>query len=115
MATLAVEGMHFYAFHGYYESERKVGGQYTVDVFVTLPDNIGQSDQLSNTLNYESIYSIAREVMSVSSHLIEHVCQEILASLRSKFPEIEKFKVKVKKHHPPLPGEVDATFIEMEG
>ena len=115
MAQLGIEGMQFYAFHGYYEAERKAGGNYTVDVYATISDQAGVNDDLEDTLNYESIYAITKNVMEKSSKLIEHLAQRILSQLKTDFPDIKHFKVKVKKHHPPLSGEVDATTIELEG
>jgi dihydroneopterin aldolase len=31
---IGLEGMEFYAYHGVYEEERKIGGKYIVDVLV---------------------------------------------------------------------------------
>jgi dihydroneopterin aldolase len=115
LALLAIEGMQFYAFHGYYEAERKAGGNYWVDVYVTLPEDVGKDDQLPSTLNYEVIHEITHEVMTVSAQLIEHIAHQLLSTLKNKFPEIEKFKVRVKKLNPPLPGAVESTSFEIEG
>ena len=34
MATIALEGMRFYAYHGYYEEERILGNEFILDVYV---------------------------------------------------------------------------------
>ena len=34
MATIALEGMRFYAYHGYYEEERTLGNEFILDVYV---------------------------------------------------------------------------------
>ncbi len=115
MATLAIEGMKFYAFHGVYDEERKAGGYYSVDVFATIDDRSGEHDLLDTTLNYEGVYSITKKVMEVPGKLIEYLAHEILKALKEEFAEAIKFKVKVIKHRPPLPGEVESTWFEIEG
>lgn len=32
MGVIEIEGMKFYAFHGHYETERRVGNNFRVDV-----------------------------------------------------------------------------------
>ena len=115
MAILAVEGMQFFCFHGYYKEERAKGGNYSVDVFADIPNNYGITDELSTTLNYEVIYDVCKKVMSEPAYLIEHLAHEIISQLRNLHPEIALFRVKVRKHNPPLPGEVNFTSIELEG
>ncbi|MCO6477363.1 MAG: dihydroneopterin aldolase [Phaeodactylibacter sp.] len=34
MATIALEGMRFFAYHGYYEEEQILGNEFVVDIFV---------------------------------------------------------------------------------
>ena len=115
MAELSINGMQFFAFHGYYKEERKKGGNYTIDVSVILPDSSGDGDDLDSTLNYEKIYTICQEVMDESVYLIEYLCHKILNQLRATFPDVDLFTVKVTKHNPPLPGEVDSTSFELAG
>ena len=55
MAKIALEGMRFHAYHGFYNEERKIGGYYTVDVYIetSLPRSAFQDD-LTGTVNYEN-------------------------------------------------------------
>jgi dihydroneopterin aldolase len=114
MAKLALEGMEFYAFHGYYEEEQRSGGRYTVDVYIDLPpDASGKSDQLADTVNYEEIYRIAEEVMKVPVSLIEHVAHTILNRVKKELNVAGQVTVRVRKHHPPIKGVVDQAYVEM--
>ena len=35
--TIELRGLQFYSFHGLYEEEKKVGGEFIVDVFEKFP------------------------------------------------------------------------------
>lgn len=114
MALLAIEGMEFQAYHGVYAEEQLTGGRYTVDVYVELPSGeTGRSDDLADTVNYEDIHRVARDVMSEPSHLIEHVARKILDTLLEALDIQTGVKVRVRKHHPPLPGVVEQTYVEI--
>jgi dihydroneopterin aldolase len=39
MGLIAVEGMQFYAHHGYHKEEQMLGGKYTVDVYLKTDFN----------------------------------------------------------------------------
>ena len=106
MEKLIVEGMKFHAFHGCNPEEAEIGGNYLVDVTVETDfSKPSSSDKLSDAVDYVAIYDITKKEMSVRSHLIEHVAQRIYDSLKKKFPQIKKIKVKVEKLNPPIGGE----------
>lgn len=116
MGMIAVEGMQFYAHHGYYKEEQVLGGRYTVDVYLhTSLNEAAETDQLNKTVNYEEIYRITRQEMEVHAKLIEHVCKRILDGIRKAHPNLHALKVRVSKHSPPLKGNVERVFVELEG
>jgi dihydroneopterin aldolase len=93
---IAIEGMKFYAFHGYYPQEQLIGTEFLVDVYVEVNiSKAGNSDQLSDTVNYETIYRIVKAEMSKKSKLIEHVAQRIIFKIKSFYAHKSKnFKIK---------------------
>ena len=34
MGQIALEGMEFFAFHGYYDEEQKIGNKYGIDLYI---------------------------------------------------------------------------------
>ncbi|MDX5443432.1 MAG: dihydroneopterin aldolase, partial [Hymenobacteraceae bacterium] len=34
MGQIALEGMEFFAFHGFYDEEQKIGNKYGVDLYI---------------------------------------------------------------------------------
>jgi len=110
---LALEGLQFHANHGYYQSETEKGGDYIVDIYLHLDlEPAGKSDDLEQTVNYESIYSIVSEVMTSPKKLIETVAFAIQNKIIEIHPEVDSFTVKVRKINPPLKGKVNESFVE---
>ncbi len=116
MGLIAVEGMQFYSHHGFYKEEQVLGGKFTVDVYMhTNLQEAAATDQLKKTINYEEVYRIVKHEMEAEAHLIEHVCKRILDSVKTAHPNIQTLKVRVSKHNPPLKGNVERVFVELEG
>lgn len=115
MGVIAVEGMQFYSHHGYYKEEQVLGGKYTVDIYIHSDfDEAAISDKLEKTINYEEVYQLTRKEMEVHARLIEHVCKRILDSVKQQFPQVTYIKVRISKHNPPLKGNVERVFTELE-
>lgn len=116
MAIIALKGMRFHSFHGYYTEEQSVGNHYEIDVTVDydLPLD-GLNDDLNRTINYENIYKICKAQMARPSRLVETVAQNILGEIRKKIGSGGHCKVSIRKLNPLLGGLVDHALIEIEG
>lgn len=116
MAMIALEGMHFHAFHGFYEEEQILGNDYVVDVYIeTVFTKAAAADDLYQTINYETVYLLCEAVMRKNSKLLEAVAERIVFEIKNQFKGISVLRVKVKKLNPPLGGRVDAAFVEVRG
>lgn len=114
MGLIEIEGMQFYAFHGHFESERKVGNEFKVDLKIeTKCYPAAVSDDLNDALNYQSAYEIVKTEMSVTSHLLENVAKRILDCLYSNFKSITKAEVKISKMNPPMGGQIEKVSITL--
>ena len=115
MGIIALSGMHFYAKHGYFAHEKDIGTRYSVDVYISTDlQKAGISDNLNDTINYESIYSIVSEIMKTSVNLIEHLAYRIINEIAENHGDINRIRVRVTKDKPPLKGDVDSTYVEIE-
>lgn len=111
---LTLDTMRFYAHHGFFEEEQKVGGQYEVTVSVEIDmDLSAKTDVLENTINYQEIYDVVAIEMGNSSKLIENVAARILNVLVKKFPQILSIDVSLSKINPPLGAEVKCATISL--
>ena len=116
MGRVSLEGMEFYARHGYYEEERVIGNKYSVDITLDLDfSGAVEDDKLEGTVNYEKVYEIVQEVMSIDANLLEHLAGKMIKALRNNFPEVTNAAVKISKYNPPIKGLCKRAVVEMEG
>ncbi len=112
MTRIGLEGIEFFAFHGYYEAERKMGSKFVLDVYVTLKSDLKDSEDIDDTVNYEGIYAICAREMKETKKLLETVAHAIVSRLKSRYPIIQKVDLKLKKEGVQLGGKVDRSVIE---
>ena len=114
MQKIALKGMQFHSFHGYYAEERSVGNTYEVDVIATKDLKLAEmNDNLDKTINYESIYRVCKEEMGTAQRLIETVASRILQRLGDEVDPKAKYTVVIRKKNPLLGGLVDHAMIEI--
>jgi dihydroneopterin aldolase len=114
MGVISLEGMEFYARHGYYEEERIIGNKYSVDVHIEADfSEAADSDQISGTINYEKIYETVAGVMNIDALLLEHLAGKMIKEMKSHFPDAKKVTVKVSKYNPPIKGLCHRASVEL--
>jgi dihydroneopterin aldolase len=105
MGKIQLEGLEFFAHHGFYEQEQALGNRYTVDI--TLETSFGRAathDDITDTVNYEEVYSLISSVMAENTRLLEHIAHKINMQVLDRFEQVDTVEVKVSKHNPPLKG-----------
>lgn len=116
MGKVSLEGMEFYARHGYYEEERVIGNKYSVDVTLDVDfSEAATDDKLEGTVNYEKVYEIVQQVMNIDANLLEHLAGKMIKELKNHFPQVSHVKVKVSKYNPPIKGLCHRAVVELEG
>ena len=110
---VALHDVRFFAYHGFYPEEQKIGSVFYVDIETYFHPDRKISDDLMNTLNYERLFATADAAMAQSSKLIETVAERILQELIHEFPYLEGISVRIRKMHPPLAGEVGASVVNL--
>ena len=115
MGFIQIEGMEFYAFHGHYKEEQKVGSKFLVDLTIeTDMTRPRESDNLRDAVNYQQAYEIVKAQMGKKSHLLENIAGRILDALYAEMDGIKKATVKVSKMNPPVGGKVSTVSVVME-
>jgi 7,8-dihydroneopterin aldolase/epimerase/oxygenase len=105
MGIITLEGIEFFAYHGYFKEERKIGNKYSIDIVIeTDLSEAARTDNLKATVNYEQLYQIARAVMEEKAKLLEHLAQRIIDRIYEKYPQIQSAEVSVSKFNPPVGG-----------
>ena len=112
MITISLRGAEFFAHHGFYPEEQKLGSKFIADIEVVfMPLDSLNGDKIGNTVDYEQLHKIVDEQMKQTRKLIETVAQAIADQIKDQFPFVEKIQVSIKKLNPPLSGKVEYSSI----
>ncbi|HIA37393.1 MAG TPA: dihydroneopterin aldolase [Flavobacteriales bacterium] len=115
MGTVRLEGMEFFAHHGYHSDEITRGNKFVVDLFFDVEmSEASASDELKKALDYEEVYDFIKREMNVRSNLLEHAAQRMLNGLKVQFPEIKAAEITLSKHNPPLKGIVQKVSVTIK-
>lgn len=115
MGRILLENMRFYAFHGVYAEEQRIGNDFVIDLQLDFPfGNSVQTDHLSDTVNYEAVYQLVKKQMMIPSMLLEHLAERILTQLMQSFPALQYVEIRLSKLHPPLGGEIERVTVVLE-
>lgn len=113
MGKIFVEGIKIYAYHGCFKEEALIGTNFMVDV--ELDADLSQpanTDNISDAVNYQAVFTVIKEQMAIRSNLLEHVGKRIVETIFNQFAEVEKVRLKVSKLNVPLGGHIDSTSIQ---
>lgn len=115
MAEIRINKMSFFAHHGCFEEERKIGTNFIVDCEFELDTTLAEeSDNINDTVNYLDVYQLIKKEMEIPSHLLEHVAKRIIDVILNNYPQISRCKVRVHKMNPPLGGQMQSVSVCLE-
>ncbi len=108
MYTISLNNIEFHSYHGFYQEENLIGNTFLVDIVVEISDKNQENlnDDLSATVNYETLYKIAKDEMSVPRKLLETVVKSIHDNIKNLSNNIHSIEVTLTKKHVPIEGMV---------
>ncbi|WP_341760626.1 dihydroneopterin aldolase [Candidatus Endowatersipora endosymbiont of Watersipora subatra] len=109
MYEITLKNCTFFAHHGVYEEEKKLGQRFFVDTTLKVDSwKALHEDRIEDTVHYGNVFGIIEGIMITSRrYLIEALAMDIAKGLCDKFPEIVQVKVTLKKPHAPVYGILD--------
>ena len=108
-----LRNVRFHAFHGVLPQERQVGGDFLLTLRVGYPlDKAMESDKVEDTLNYASLYTLAKREMDIPSQLLEHVAGRIAKAIINAFPAVTSVNLELTKQNPPMGADCDGAAVE---
>ena len=109
-----LKGARFHAFHGVLPQERNVGGDFVIDLRVGYPmAQAMNTDQVGDTLNYASLYTLVAREMQQPSSLLEHVAGRIAEAIEKTFPQVLSIDLTLTKLNPPMGADCEGAGVEM--
>ncbi len=114
VATVSLRDMKFYAFHGYYDFERRIGNNFIVDLDLEVDIPADPNDHIENTYNYELAYQIVDSYMKQKYKLLEGLAYDIAKEIKQSDEKVDKVKITLSKNNPPLGGKVGQARVTIE-
>lgn len=112
--TISLEDMEFKAYHGCYALEKIVGNRFLVNLTIDAElDNAAKNDNVSETINYLTVYSIVADCMRHKSDILENVTLRIIDTIYASFPEVKRVCATVSKLAPPLGGKIGKVSVTL--
>ena len=109
-----LRGVRFYAYHGVLPQERRVGGEFLVNLRVGYPlDKAILSDDVADTLDYAALYGVVKTEMMQPSRLLEHVAGRIAETILERFPQAQSIELKLTKENPPMGVDCSGAGVEI--
>lgn len=114
MDVIQLTGIRCYGYTGYLQEERFLGQWFEVDLRIGVDlATAGQSDRIEDTLDYRSVITAVKEIISLSKFdLVEKLAETIIDSVLS-FDKVQQVALKLHKPGAPIPDFGGKITIEL--
>ncbi|MFP5041679.1 dihydroneopterin aldolase [Parasediminibacterium sp. JCM 36343] len=112
MLSIHLNNLTFFAYHGLYEEEKVLGNIFIVNATVSYHPS-HQILDITDTIDYVSIYELIKQRMEMATPLLETVVMEMAQAILKNFPLAEEVSIELTKQKPPIPnfeGSVGVSF-----
>ncbi len=111
--VLRIRNMSFFAYHGLFPEEARLGQKFEVDVEI-FGDFHGFAHQsLPKVVDYPQVVALVEQVMTKERYgLVEALADRIAEVLQETFKP-HRLIVRVRKPNPPVSGHFDGVEVEV--
>jgi 7,8-dihydroneopterin aldolase/epimerase/oxygenase len=102
LITIELKNLYFFAHHGLYAEEKKIGNEFEVNLFVAYTPGAGIITDIAETINYAMLYELLKTEMQKPRELLETAAMEIAEHIHSIYPNAKKVEITITKLHPPI-------------
>ncbi len=99
--TIHLSNLKFFSFHGLYEEEKILGGEFIVDATVNF-NVTGSITSIEQTIDYSKIYDVIKQRMAVPTALLETVAQDLADIVYAGDNRITSINICITKVNPPI-------------
>jgi dihydroneopterin aldolase len=101
MLTIQLHHLHFFAYHGLFEQEKKTGNNFELDVDIVV-DAPAKISSLKHTLDYVIVYEMIEKRMEQPTALLETVAQELVEKIHELDNRVKLVEITIRKLAPPI-------------
>lgn len=112
--TIRLTNMRFYGHHGVQAAERRLGGDFALDVELTRDlREAGRTDRIRHTIDYQKVYDLVQRVQASKSYrLVESLAHDVAEALLHEF-DVDQVTVRARKSQTPVGGLMDHLEVEI--
>jgi dihydroneopterin aldolase len=111
---ITLRGMQFQGRHGVSAEERAKPQPIEVDIIVRLDLTLpGQTDALGDTVNYSSLFELARGIVEERSFKLLEALATAIADAVLAVQPVRDVEVRVRKPKAPLPGAFETVEVRI--
>ena len=109
MFQLRMMNCAFFARHGVHDEEETLGQRFYVDATLTVdPGDALDTDSIANTVDYGEAFKVIESIITGRRrYLIEALALEVARAICSRFPQVARAEITVRKPNAPVPGVLD--------
>lgn len=109
MYVIRLKNCAFFARHGVLDEEETLGQRFYVDAALTVePGQALVDDSIEGTVNYGVAFAVIEKIITGERRfLIEALALEVAKALTTRFPQIRKAEITVRKPNAPVAGVLD--------
>lgn len=114
--TITLKNCAFFARHGLHEAEEVLGQRFFVDAELEVaPSRPLSDDRMESTVDYGVAFKEIEAIVTGRRHfLIEALAQEIATTLCTRFPQVRRAKISVRKPSAPIAGVLDYVQVTVD-
>ncbi len=110
MIIVELKNVHFHAFHGLYEEEKKAGNDYEFNLTVSWEAG-ALITNLNETVNYVKLYELVKAEMKNPRQLLETLLMELAEIIHQEFQFVKEINMSVAKLNAPILNFIGSTSV----
>lgn len=114
LITLHLSNLRFFAYHGLYEEEKRLGNAFELNISVSFFSTRPVVEGIEETINYASVYELARSEMLQPRELLETFLSQLAEKIKVAYPQIVKLRMNIYKLQMPLTNFEGRIGVEIE-
>lgn len=114
MQQIGVKGIQLQAPYNSTLALAAPGAKYSIDIEVEVNvKEAAKNDQLTSTINYETLHLLARQTILVEEHAnMEAACIGLKKKIQDLYPEVKLNKLRLTRQAPPLDEIMESVYVE---
>lgn len=110
LMQISLQKLRFFGQYGLYPVEKKWTTELQVDIHLSFVPVSKFSFALSDTIDYQRVYDLAKHVFEQNEELLENLVNKLGIQLRAEYPQVVAIQIEVFKK-PILQGPVASVAV----